>query len=124
MTSKKQRVVVLGASANAERYSNRAVRLLLLHGHGVVPVHPQAKTILGLRVAHTLAEVRGPADTLCVYVSPEISSRLAKEILALRPGRAIFNPGTENPALEELLRQQGATVEEACTLIMLDTYQF
>lgn len=124
MAGKRQRVVVLGASPNAERYSNRAVRLLLLHGHEAVPVHPKAKTIMGLRVAHSLAEVRGAADTLSVYVSPEISSKLEKEILALRPGRVIFNPGAENPALEERLRQQGVPVLEACTLVLLDTYQF
>ncbi len=124
MQTVKQRVVVLGASANSNRYSNRAVRLLLLHGHEVIPVHPKAKLIIALPVTPSLAAVRGHVDTLCMYVSPEISTTLESAILKLHPSRVIFNPGTENRALEECLRQHGIPTEEACTLVMLDTYQF
>jgi predicted CoA-binding protein len=124
MQTVKQRIVVLGASANSDRYSNRAVRLLLLHGHEVIPVHPKEKLIIGLPVTHSLAAVRGHVDTLCMYVSPEISTTLESAILKLHPSRVIFNPGTENRALEECLRQHGIPSEEACTLVMLDTYQF
>ncbi|MDA0990374.1 MAG: CoA-binding protein [Verrucomicrobia bacterium] len=64
MTDKRQRVVVLGASTNPERYANQAVRLLLHYGHDVVPVNPVATTIEGLAVATSLADVDGPVDTL------------------------------------------------------------
>ena len=54
MAGKKERVVVLGASANPERYSNKAVKLLLKHGHDVVPVNPGQKEIEGLACRRSL----------------------------------------------------------------------
>jgi hypothetical protein len=124
MNSRKQRVVVMGASHKPERYSNQAVRLLHEHGHEVVPVHPLLDTLEGLPVAHRLGDIQGNVDTLTLYVGPDISSAAADSILALKPARVIFNPGTENPALETRLDQAGIAHERACTLVLLRTGQF
>ena len=45
-------------------------------------------------------------------------------LLSLKPNRVIFNPGTENDELEELLQQHGIQWVEACTLVMLSTGQY
>jgi hypothetical protein len=45
-------------------------------------------------------------------------------ILGLNPRRIIFNPGTENPELEELARKQGIETLEACTLVLLSIGRF
>ena len=126
MTASRQKVVVLGASDNPERYSNRAVRLLLEHDHEVIPVHPTVKSVEGIDVFPNLADIprAEPVDTLTVYVSPAISSQLAEEILGLQPGRVIFNPGAENTDLAEQLKSNGIVVEEACTLVLLRTGHF
>lgn len=120
----KQRVVVLGASPKPDRYANRAVRLLLEHGHDVVPVHPRYPSIEGLPVAAGLDQVNGDVDTLTVYVAPDRSTALAPAIVRLAPERVIFNPGTENPQLQAALEQEGMQVVSACTLVMLSTGQF
>jgi predicted CoA-binding protein len=119
-----QRVVVLGASPKPDRYSNKAVKLLLEHGHAVVPVHPAAAEIEGLQVAPNLPAVHGPVDTLTVYLSPAQSNGLLDNILTLEPGRVIFNPGTESPPLKAALAKAGIRTEEACTLVLLNTGQF
>lgn len=124
MADEKQRVVVLGASPKPDRYSNRAVRLLVQHGHGVVPVHPAASSIEGLPTAARLEDVDGAVDTLSVYVSAERSTQLASAILQLDPARVIFNPGAENPQLQATLAGRGVRVEAACTLVLLNTRQF
>lgn len=124
MANKKQRVVVLGASPNPDRYSNRAVRMLQQHEHVVVPVHPAAATIEGLPVVCRLEEVDGIVDTITVYLSAERSSQLGPAILKLHPARVIFNPGAENPALQDLLVEHGIQVEDVCTLVLLSTNQF
>jgi len=41
-----------------------------------------------------------------MYVGPDISTQLTDAILRLKPKRVIFNPGSENSALEERLRLQ------------------
>jgi predicted CoA-binding protein len=124
MSHTKQRVVVMGASHKPERYSNQAIRLLLEHGHEVIPVHPRLDVAEGLPVVHQLSEIDGAVDTLTLYIGPERSSAAAEAILQLRPGRVIFNPGSENPDLETRLREAGIAHEQACTLVLLRTAQF
>jgi len=124
MTQQKQRVAVVGASAKPERYSNRAVRMLAEHGHEVIPIHPAASTIEGLPVVNDVADLGGRIDTVTLYVAAETSSKLADPLLELRPGRVIFNPGAENPELQQKLEAEGIPTEEACTLVLLSTGQF
>jgi predicted CoA-binding protein len=124
MANEKQTVVVLGASPKPERYSNKAVRLLLEHGHRVIPVHPAIKEIESLPAVRALEHIKEPVDTLTVYLSPSLSAPLQSDILKLKPERVIFNPGTENPELKQALERDGIAVEEACTLVLLNTGQF
>ncbi|MCE9612724.1 MAG: CoA-binding protein [Lentisphaerae bacterium] len=124
MNQHSQRVVVLGASANPERYSHRAIKQLLQHGHTVIPVNPAGGTIEGLTVAPNLEAVSDAVDTLTLYVAPVISSTLADAIVALHPRRVIFNPGTENPQLRARLDANRIPTQEACTLVLLGTGQF
>jgi len=126
MSGSKEKVVVLGASDNPERYSNQAVRLLIEHAHDVIPVHPTLKSVEGLPVSAELGDISGEEkiDTLTVYVSPGVSAKLADSIMTLKPGRVIFNPGSENPELIEQLEANDIPVEEACTLVLIRTGQF
>ncbi len=122
--SASQRVLILGASDKPDRYAHKAQVALLRNGHEVVLVHPRLKEIEGLPVAADVSQVTGPVDTVTMYVGPAISAGLADKLTALKPGRVIFNPGSENPELEEKLTAAGIEVEEACTLVMLATNQF
>lgn len=124
MSSNKQRVVVLGASPNPDRYSNKAVIMLREHDHEVVPVHPTADSIENIKTVARLDQVTGKVDTLTLYVSPHTLTPMKDAIIALKPGRVIFNPGSENPTLIQDLRQAGLKVMEACTLVLLRTGQF
>lgn len=124
MSETHQRVVVLGASTNPERYSNKALNRLLENGHEVVPVHPALERVDGIDVVPSLSAVEGEVDTLTVYVSPKISSNLREDVVALGPGRVIFNPGTENPEFEAALAEAGIPTVQACTLVLLSTGQF
>lgn len=118
---KQERVVILGASDKPDRYAWKAQQLLRQHGHSVVPVHPRLESIEGIPVSPDLGSVTGPVDTLTLYVNPAISSAQSDAILALKPGRVLFNPGTENPDLQQKLDTAGIPWEEACTLVLLNT---
>ncbi len=117
-------VAVLGASNKPERYSHQAVVLLAHKGHAVYPIHPALADIEGRRVFPRLADVPVPLHTVSMYVSPTHSTQLAHDILAVRPARVVFNPGTENPDLEARLAAAGIQVVHACTLVLLRTGQF
>lgn len=118
------RVAILGASDKPDRYSYLALKELRDNGHTPLPVHPKLASIDGVPVQPSLDKLPKPIDTLTVYVSPDISNASEAQILNLRAKRVIFNPGTENPALEDKLRAQGAEVVEACTLVLLKTGRF
>lgn len=119
-----QTVVILGASPRPDRYSHKALRLLRRHGHRVIPVHPAVDCIDGLDVRRSLSDISEPVDTLTLYVGPKRGASLAEDILHLRPGRVIFNPGSESPELEGRLSDIGIPYVYDCTLVMLDAGRF
>jgi predicted CoA-binding protein len=117
-------VVVLGASNKPELYSNMAVCLLKECGYRVVPVHPRLRQIEGFPAASRLEEISGPVDTLTLYVGPQRSEVLIDAIIGLRPGRVIFNPGTESLLLERRLKEEKIPFIRGCTIVMLQSGQF
>ena len=120
-----ENVIVLGASDNPERYSNKAIKMLSEKGHKVFPIHPKLKEINGIKVYSSIEDIKNiKIDTITLYVNPEISNSLLEVILAIKPKRVIFNPGTENYELETKLQKAGIETLEACTLVMLSTGQF
>lgn len=121
MTESAPVTVVLGASPKPERYSYKAVEMLLEHGHSVCPVHPVVEEILGCPVYSSLEALPSEVDTITMYVGPAHSDAMANALVKVSPRRVIFNPGSENPALSQRLVEAGAEVIEACTLVMLRT---
>ena len=121
MTESVPVTVVLGASPNPDRYSYKAVEMLLEHGHTVWPVHPAVKEILGCAVYPDLESLPSGVDTITMYVGPARSEGMADTLLKVGPRRVIFNPGAENPALRQQLAEAGVEVLEACTLVLLRT---
>ena len=119
-----QTVVIVGASNKPDRYANKAQKLLRQHGHTVIPVHPLLTEIDGVSVQPSLAAVTQPVDTVTLYVGPERSAVIADALVALKPKRVIFNPGSESALLEQRLRAAGIPFEAACTLVLLNTDQF
>ena len=117
-------VVVLGASPKPERYSHKAIRSLVEHGHRVIPVHPLLKKIAGVPAVTALTKIKGIVNTLTLYVGPERGKELIQEMIALKPERVIMNPGTESDEIERHLNKEGIAVLRACTLVLLRTGQF
>lgn len=117
-------VAVIGASANEERYANKAMKMLAEHRHTPIPIAPTNQAILGRAVYQTLEDVPQPIDTVTVYLSPKRQETLLDQVLAAHPRRVIFNPGTENPPIYDALKNGGIDVIEACTLVLLRTGQF
>lgn len=117
-------VAVLGASSNPERYSNKAVNLLRDKGYSVIPVHPSLSEIDEIPVVKSLRSIREPVHTLSVYISPDRISGHVNDIIDLKPGRVILNPGTESHELKQALTENNIPYQEACTLVLLKTNQF
>ncbi len=119
-----ERVAIVGASPKPDRYSYRAQKLLMEHGHSVVPVSPREASIMGVRSLASIGDYRGRLDTITLYISPERQTSIANELAKARPKRVIFNPGTESSASARHFEEAGIKIEYACTLVLLQTGQF
>ncbi|MBN1500825.1 MAG: CoA-binding protein [Spirochaetes bacterium] len=119
-----ENVVVLGASNNPDRYSNKAVKLLRDKGHKVFPVNPREEEIEGIVCSKNIYEITEKINTVTLYVNSAVLNENLDAIIKLSPGRVIMNPGTESQSAAERLEEAGISVVKACTLVLLSTGQF
>lgn len=115
--------LVLGASENPARYSNMACKLLTDYGHPVLAIGSRFGSVQNTTI-QTDKIWNEPIDTVSLYLNPERQIEYYNYLMSIRPRRIIFNPGTENPGLENLAQAHGIECIEACTLVMLKTNQY
>lgn len=121
MTNKK--TLVLGASANPNRYSYLAINKLKSRSHDVVAIGKRKGIVNGI-VIETEHEPVKDIDTVTMYLNQTNQKQYYDYILSLNPKRIIFNPGAENEELEKLAKDKGIQTMEACTLVLLSTGQY
>lgn len=118
-----KKTLILGASNNPERYSNRAAKMLHQHEIETVGIG-KTKDGSGQTPILDKIDLKEKFHTVSIYLSPENQKNYYQDILKLNPERVIFNPGSENPELERLLKANNISFEHACTLVLLTTGQF
>ena len=118
-----KKTLVIGASTNPDRYSNRAVKLLKQHHHPVLAIGNQEGNIEGVVIEKEQLPFKD-IDTVTLYVNPVRQKEYYDYIISLNPKRVVFNPGTENPEFYSLLEQHNIFVDIGCTLVMLTTNQY
>ncbi len=119
----KNKTLVLGASENPDRYSNRAILQLLGKKHDVVAIGKRAGKVRDVEIQTTPVKT-DDIDTVTLYLNPDHQKPYYDYIVSLKPRRIIFNPGTENDELESIAAKAGIKTLEACTLVMLGTGQY
>ena len=122
MTEKK--TLVVGASPNTSRYSHAAVQLLTANKVPTVAFGRRQGLIDEVTIQQELPTSGEDIHTVTLYVGAKHQPELEAELIGLAPQRIIFNPGTENPAFEEKLKEKGIEAIRACTLVMLRTGQY
>lgn len=120
--------LVLGASENVERYSNKAINMLLNHQHTVYAVGARVGNVNSVPIFTSIHDAllnsNEHIDTVTLYLNPKRQDDFQNEIINLKPRRVIFNPGTENPSFYPKLMENGIEYIEACTLVLLATGQY
>ena len=112
------KTLVLGASLKNDRYSFKAVTKLMEHKIETVAYGLKAGVVAGVEIDTTLVAY-DDIHTITLYLNPNRQKEFYDYILFLKPKRVIFNPGTENPELQAILKENDIAFEEACTLVML-----
>ncbi len=114
------KTLVLGATDNPDRYSCKAVKALLRNDYEVVPVGLRAGTIKETEILTGMPQVEN-VDTVLIYMGIKKQKDYYEYIQNLKPRRVVFNPGAENPELQDLLKDQGIEIVKDCALIMINT---
>jgi predicted CoA-binding protein len=121
MRSKK--TLVLGATTRPDRYAFMAINSLAGKGHPVVAIGQQTGEVAGVKIQTKMVPLKN-IDTVTLYLNPQRQREYYNYIIEAKPKRVVFNPGTENPELYQLLKSNNIEVEVGCTLVMLATNQY
>lgn len=118
-----KKTLVLGASINTNRYSNMAVKRLIENKIEVKAIGNKKGKILEVEI-NTAKVLFENIHTVTLYLNAKNQESYYDYILALKPQRVIFNPGTENIELEKILSKNNIKFERACTLVLLSIEEY
>ena len=115
--------LVLGASTNIQRYSNIAIKKLLLNKIHVKAIGVKTGVVENILIEKDLVKFKN-IHTVSLYINKLRQKEYYDYIISLKPKRVIFNPGTENPDFYRILKSNHISYFEACTLVLLSTNQY
>ncbi|MHA4893107.1 CoA-binding protein [Pedobacter sp. PWIIR3] len=118
-----KKTLIIGATPNPTRYAYRAAQMLRAKGHEIVNVGIKKGEVAGVEIEKP-GEIHHDIDTITLYIGQDLQEGYHDYILKTHPKRVIFNPGTENQKLEELLLENAIEPVSACTLVLLSTGQY
>ena len=118
-----KKTLVLGASLNTDRYSNMAVKKLLLNNINVKALGLRTGNINSVQIEKDHIYFKD-IHTVILYLNRDRQKQFYDYIISLKPKRVIFNPGTENDEFYHLLEKESIDYIEACTLVLLSTNQY
>ena len=116
--------LVLGASLNSHRYSNKAILDLVERGYRVVAIGKAIGFVNGVQILEEIPKNIIEIDTVTIYLNPKKQIYYYRDIIRIKPRRVIFNPGAENTELAELMLKENVEVINGCTLVMLSLGQY
>jgi hypothetical protein len=109
---------VVGLSGNPSRTAYSIAALLQRHGKRIVPIHPDAPTVLGEQGYASLAEVPVPVDVVDVFRRSEAAGQFADEAVAIGARGVWFQLGVIDQDAFARTRAAGvAMVMDTCPAI-------
>jgi hypothetical protein len=112
--------LVLGASSKPERFSYEAIRSLQKNNIPVIALGKREADLGDIKIRKGIPDGITGVHTVTLYMSAANQKEYYSFILSLKPKRIIFNPGTDNPELEQLALKNGIKSVNECMLVMLN----
>jgi len=112
-------VAVVGMSPNPARPSTEVALYLKERGFTIVPVHPKATEIEGLKVYPDLRSIPAELkiDIVDLFVGGERTAPVVEQAAAIGAPIVWFQPGAEHPPTEARARELGLEVfSGTCTM--------
>jgi uncharacterized protein len=103
-------VAVVGLSDKPDRDSHRVAAYLQAQGYRIIPVNPNAVTILGERVYARLSDVAEPVDVVDIFRRPDAVPEIVEEAIT-KGARAVWmQEGIVHNAAADRARAAGLQV--------------
>lgn len=118
-----KKTLIIGATPNSDRYAYRAAHMLTAKGHPIINIGIKQGEVAGVKIEKA-DKPYADIDTITLYIGSDLQPAYYNYILDTKPKRVIFNPGTENTVLEQMLDLNGIEPVEACTLVLLSIGQY
>lgn len=118
-----KKVIVLGASLNAHRYSNMAIKKLKSNNYDVFALGKSRGQVEGVTLFSDYKKIE-EVYAVTVYLNAFNQKQFYDYIIELNPEKVVFNPGAENKELELILGENAIEFERACSLVLLSLNSF
>ncbi len=89
-------IVVVGVSANPDKFGQKIFRSLLRDGYNVFGVNPRGGRILDRDVYKSLSEISVVPDLVITAVKPEVTEKIVEECVKLGIKEIWMQPGSES----------------------------
>lgn len=110
-------IAIVGASANREKYGNKAVRAYKEDAqYSVFPINPKEDSIEGVKCFRSVKDVPSKIDIVSLYVPPAVSVGLVPEFADKKISVAYINPGAESEELVAALKSAGIEPRLICSI--------
>jgi uncharacterized protein len=110
-------IAIIGASANQEKFGNKAVRAFSQQGWTVYPINPKEENIEGLKAFKSVREIPTNVDEASIYLAPHLVPAILQEIAAKKIKRVWLNPGTESDDAIERAEELGIEAIVGCSIV-------
>ncbi len=117
------RIGLVGASSNPDKYGNIILKNLTSKGYAVVPVNPGGGSIEGLTAYRSIAEVPEPIAIANFVVPPAVSKKALGEVRSKGIEMVWFQDGSFDDETIELAKQQFShVVYDACIMVVTNYF--
>lgn len=110
-------VAIIGASANRDKFGNKAVRAYVNQGHTVFPVNTREDTVEGLTAFNSVTDIPEDLDRVSIYLPPDITLRVLPAIAAKGTAELYLNPGTESDEVVAKAAELGLKTIHGCSIV-------
>lgn len=103
-------IAVVGLSDDPAKVSHMVSAAMQAKGYKIIPVNPNADTILGEKAYPSLRDVPVPIDIVNVFRRPEHTPPIAKEAAAVKAKTLWLQLGIANEEAADIAREAGMNV--------------
>ena len=110
-------IAIIGASADRNKFGNKAVRAFQQKGWTAYPVNPKETEIEGLPAFKNILDVPVRPKLISVYLPPPVLLKTLPDIAARGCDELWLNPGTESDEVLAAAEKLELKVIQACSIV-------